>query len=81
MLERAATHAVLGHQVRVADAADLIGLKVQASSNDPKRRGRDLVDIERLLSSPGVDLERVRLYFRLFERESELDALLAEVPK
>ncbi len=81
MLERAATHAVLGLQLRVADAADLIGLKVQASSNDPKRRGRDMVDIERLLSSPGVDLERVRLYFRLFERESELDALLAGVPK
>ena len=81
MLQRAATHAILGQQVRVADAADLIGLKVQASSNDPKRRGRDMVDIERLLSSPGVDLDRVRVYFRLFERESELDALLAGEPK
>ncbi|MEX2205281.1 MAG: nucleotidyl transferase AbiEii/AbiGii toxin family protein [Myxococcota bacterium] len=77
MLDRAVTHTVLGQRLRVADAADLIGLKVQASSNDPRRRGRDLVDIERLLTSPGVDLDRARQYFRLFERESELDALLA----
>jgi hypothetical protein len=34
------------------------------------RRGRDMVDIERLLSSPGVDLDRASLHFRLFERES-----------
>jgi len=40
-----------------------------------------MADIERLLSSPGVDLDRVRSYFRLFERESELDALLAGGPK
>jgi hypothetical protein len=81
MLQRASTYTVLDQQLRVADAADMIGLKVQASSNDPKRRSRDLADIERLLSSPGVDLDRVRVYFRLFERESELDALLAGDPR
>jgi hypothetical protein len=31
---------------------------------------RDMVDIERLLSSPGVDLDRARLHFRLFEARS-----------
>ncbi len=77
MLQRASTYTVLDQQLRVADAADMIGLKVQASSSDPKRRSRDLADIERLLARPGVDLDRVREYFRLFERESELDALLA----
>lgn len=77
ILARAATHAVLGQQLRVADAADLIGLKVQASSNDPRRLGRDRVDIERLLASGDVDLDRVRQYFQLFDRESELDSLLA----
>jgi len=80
MLERASAHAVLGETLRVADAADLIGLKVQASSNDPARRRQDLADVERLLRVGGVDLGRVREYFRLFDREKELDALLAGEP-
>ena len=78
MLARAQTYAVLDLRLRVVDAADLIGLKVQSSSNDPSRRRRDLADIERLLARAEVDLERVREYFRLFDREKELDALLAE---
>ena len=66
--------------VPVVDAADLIGLKVQASSNDPQRRRGDLADIEALLrEARDVDLDRVRVYFRLFDREKELDALLEEV--
>lgn len=77
MLARAAPTEVHGISIRVADAADLIGLKVQAYSNDPSRRLRDLADVERLLRAPDVDLERVRHYFRLFDREKELDALLA----
>lgn len=79
MLERAVSETVLGQQIRVVDAADLIGLKVQSSSNDPRRMGQDMADVERLLAGAKVDLERVRLYFRLFEREPELDALLARV--
>jgi hypothetical protein len=62
--------------IRVVDASDLIGLKVQSSSNDPSRRHQDLADIERLLAVAEVDLDRVRDYFRLFDREKELDALL-----
>jgi predicted nucleotidyltransferase len=77
MLARAEVRRVLGASIRVVDAADLIGLKVQASSNDPARRLRDLADIERLLETAAVDLERAREYFRLFDREKELDALLA----
>jgi hypothetical protein len=77
ILARAVHHGVFGQQVRVVDAADLIGLKVQSSSNDPRRRGRDMVDVERLLATADVDLERVRLYFRMFDREAELDSLLA----
>jgi predicted nucleotidyltransferase len=63
----------------VVDAADLIGLKVQASSNDPTRRRMDLADVQRLLEgAAAIDLERVREYFRLFDREKELDLLLEE---
>jgi len=63
-------------RVPVVDAADLIGLKVQSSSNDPRRARLDLADIDRLLDLPEVDLARVREYFSLFEREAQLDDLL-----
>lgn len=78
ILARASARDVLGESIRVVDASDLIGLKVQSSSNDPSRRRRDLADIERLLERAEVDLDRVREYFRLFDREKELDALLSE---
>jgi len=77
MLERAALHTILGAAIRVVDASDLIGLKVQSSSNDPSRRYLDLADIDRLLRRGQVDLARVREYFRLFDREKELDALIS----
>ena len=81
ILARAAVHVVLGERIRVVDASDLIGLKVQSSSNDPSRRDADLADIRRLLRYGDVDLARVGEYFRLFDREKELEALLAEVPR
>ena len=77
MLERAELHEVLGRSVRVLHPSDLVGLKVQSSSNDPSRRHRDLADIEWLLQHADIELERVRAYFRLFDREKELDALLS----
>jgi hypothetical protein len=80
MLARAAGHSVLGATLRVVDPADLVGLKVQASSNDPTRRHRDLADVQSLLRSvPDLDRARVREYFRLFDREKELEAMLSEL--
>jgi hypothetical protein len=78
MLERSSRHVVLGRQVLVVDPSDLVGLKVQSSLNDSSRRHRDLADIEWLLGHPDIELGRVRDYFRLFDREKELEALLAE---
>jgi hypothetical protein len=80
MLARATMHPALGDvELPIVDAADLIGLKVQSSSNDASRRRIDTADIVRLLrGAPELDLERVREYFRLFDREKELEALLAE---
>ena len=80
MLARATSHRMLGTvTAKVIQAEDLIGLKVQSSSNDPERLLLDLADIDRLIAvtGPALDLDRVREYFRLFEREAELDALLA----
>jgi hypothetical protein len=79
MLGRAIAVDLLGQQIPVVEASDLVGLKVQSSSNDPSRRHRDLADIEWLLRHAALDADRVREYFRLFDREKELDALLAAV--
>ncbi len=68
--------------VKVVEAEDLIGLKVQSSTNNPKRALLDMADIQRLLENqPGLDLDRVREYFRIFEREPELDQVLARIKR
>lgn len=65
--------------LKIVAPEDLIGLKVQASSNNPKRRAMDLADIGRLLAvHPSLDLARVRRYFQLFNREEELEQLLRQ---
>ena len=81
MLSRAAPQAIHdGLAVPVVQAEDMIGLKVQASSNDPRRLVLDLADIERLLvARRTIDLARVREYFVLFDREAELEAMLKRV--
>ena len=85
MLARAEAHPLSlseAREVRVVHVADLIGLKVQSSTNDPSRHRIDMADIVRLLRAErNVDMQRVREYFRVFEREKELEALLAELEK
>lgn len=78
MLSRARGRVLAGlDELKVVEAEDLIGLKVQALANNPARRRLDLGDIERLLGlHPDLDLVRVREYFRLFEMEAELDAII-----
>lgn len=80
MLARAKSHDLFaGVQIKVVQPEDLIGLKVQSSSNNPRRLRLDVADIARLMDAhPHLDLERVREYFRLFGREAELDDLLAD---
>ncbi|MBI3045731.1 MAG: hypothetical protein HYY78_23225 [Betaproteobacteria bacterium] len=65
--------------LRVVSAEGLIGFKLQGLVNDP-RRTQDLEDIRALLRAnrAGLDMEQVRGYFRIFERESLLDDLLRE---
>lgn len=78
MLAEALDLATAGARVRVVRAEDLIGLKVQASSNDPRRRLGDMADIRHLLESRAgqLDMVRIRTYFRIFNREVELDEIL-----
>ena len=61
---------------------DLIGLKVQAISNDPRNRFQvDAPDIQRILQNKidEIDMELVRLYFELFSKEDLLDEWLSEI--
>ncbi len=81
ILARAAPVDVLGISLRVADASDLIGLKVQAYANDPTRERQDLADVEKLLRGAKIDSVRVRDYFRLFGREQDLETLLEMVER
>ena len=66
-------------ELRVVSAEGLIGFKLQGWVNDP-RRTQDLEDIRALLRAnhASLDIDEVRSYFRLFDRESLLDELLRE---
>lgn len=66
-------------RLRVISAEGLVGFKLQGFVNDPNRT-RDLDDIRALLSvnRSKMDMQEVRRYFALFDREPLLDELLGE---
>jgi len=70
MLERAKKYPVFdGKQaIRAADPEDVIGMKVQAMTNDPDRKPQELADIEALMRLYGskLDWERVQEYYDIF---------------
>jgi predicted nucleotidyltransferase len=81
MLNRAREMPVLDGEVTVKALLpeDLIGLKLQAIVNDPANRyGVDAPDIQQLLKlhESSMDMNLVREYFRLFEKEDLLDEWL-----
>lgn len=67
-------------ELRVISGEGLIGFKLQALTNNP-RRTQDLEDIRALLRAnrERLDMAEVREYFRLFDREPLLDDLLREL--
>jgi len=67
-------------RLRVVSAEGLIGFKLQACVNDPKRT-RDLEDIRALLRANrgALNMDEVKSYFVLFKREDLLDELLADI--
>jgi predicted nucleotidyltransferase len=64
--------------LRVISLEGLIAFKLQGFVND-SRRTQDIEDIRALLRAnrSAVDMEEVRSFFRLFEREALLDGILA----
>jgi len=82
MLNRAQAKILFeGIKIKVLRNEDIIGLKVQASSNDPSRYLQDMADIKALLQlhCASLDTDALREYFKLFNREDELDGLLKEI--
>lgn len=75
----ASEYGAVGVAVRAITAEGLIGCKLQALVNNPDR-ARDLDDIRALLLAQRgrLDMDEVREYFALFDREALLDKLLAQ---
>ncbi len=66
--------------IPVAQIEDLIGLKIQASVNDPTRCPRDWADIRMMLETAGenrdaVDWELVAQYLDIFRLSAKLPEL------
>ena len=77
LLAQAAYADLNGLSVPTISVEGLLGLKIQAFSDDP-RRIRDLTDMMELVkvNRATLDLDEVRGYFRLFDSESLLDDIL-----
>jgi hypothetical protein len=71
MLERAKSYPVFGGKlaIKAADPEDVIGLKIQALTNDPDRKPQELADIEALMRRFGskLDWERIQEYYDAFD--------------
>ena len=80
MMERSESRPSSMGNLVVLQPEDLIGLKLQALVNDPRREIREIEDMRALLAASklegrSVDWELLEDYFSLFER----DALLQEL--
>jgi hypothetical protein len=75
MLKNAQDKKFLGGKfcIKILQAEDIIGLKIQAIANDPKRKLKELADIEALINvyRDKFDWDKLKEYFSLFEMEEE----------
>lgn len=78
LLESARPRSTPFGETRVVSVEGLIAFKLQGLVNDP-RRTQDLEDIRALLRANMDDLDMIELrgYFRLFDRETLLDEIIA----
>ena len=62
--------------IKYVGAEELIGLKIQAFSNQPHRKLKDLADIQALLDkNPNLDWKKIKNYADLFDQWRELEKL------
>ena len=82
MLLRAKKQKILDNvEIPVLCPEDIIGLKIQAIINNPKRYAIDMSDIEYLLREKleTLDMNLIREYFKLFDQSQELDSILKRI--
>ena len=83
MLQRAEEKPVFQGKlnIKVLKVEDQIGLKVQSSSNDPKRYHQDMADIRLLIENnyKKLDMKILDEYFTLFNRQNELEGIKKEI--
>lgn len=83
MLKKAKEEPILDgkFKIKVLRIEDQIGLKIQSSSNDPKRMNQDMADIMALIEAnySKLDFDLIGEYFLLFKREKELKTILKEI--
>ncbi len=63
--------------IPVLDASDIIGLKIQAYINNPRRLLQDLADIQKLIETNQIDWQRVQAYAEAFNEWERIKALRA----
>lgn len=61
--------------VSVVSREALIGLKIQAYKNDPKRELQDKADIQSLLRQGGLDMQQIKVFADLFDAWKEIEDL------
>ncbi|MBS1959701.1 MAG: hypothetical protein JST80_09540 [Bdellovibrionales bacterium] len=75
MLQNAKYSAPL--QLPVVQAEDLIGLKIQAYAGNPKRKHKELADIQELIENqPDLDEKKLKFYADHFHEWPTIEALL-----
>ena len=84
MIQRARKSTVFDgeFEVKTLPPEDLIGLKIQTIANDPRNRYViDAPDIQRILGlhMDKMDMDLVREYFRIFDKEALLDEWLGNI--
>ncbi|MCD6312054.1 MAG: nucleotidyltransferase [Elusimicrobia bacterium] len=69
--------------IRVLIPEDIIGLKIQAMTNNPDREAKERLDIEALLknNSGELDWSLIKEYFFLFSKEEEFKMMKAKYGK
>jgi hypothetical protein len=66
-------------QIKCLRAEDIIGLKIQAYSNDPSREFQDKADIQFLLQDESLDWNKIKSYADLFGKGEELEEIKKKV--
>lgn len=83
MLERAQKKSVLqgSTEIYVVEPEDLIGLKIQAITNDRHRYYQDMADIQMIIRNKYtiLDFDRIREYFELFDKLDDYNKLTNDI--